>query len=36
MQRVKIPRIYVDYLGWLHALGFDVMPHNIGVGFNVD
>ena len=36
MQNVKTPRIYVDYLSWLSALGFDVKPDNIGVGFNVD
>ena len=36
MQRVVTPRIYVDYLGWLSALGFNVKPWNIGVGFNVD
>lgn len=36
MQRIKTPRIYVDYISWLNALGWNMHPDNTGIGFNVD
>jgi len=35
VNNIGTPRIYVDYISWLHALGWNMHPFNIGIGFNI-